>query len=290
MWDKTFLGNLRRKWMSTYNHHYVIEGGQAGKARLNVLAQTLEPTTLALFERIGIEQGMDCLDMGSGGGDVTRLLAQQVGRSGRVVGLDFDAEIVRLAEADAQAAGLDQVSFRVTNIYDLRPEPLYDRVYTRFLLTHLPDPLRALRKLAQMLKPGGILIVEDVEMSGRFCYPAFPLFEAGAHLYRMAAQRKGGDPEIGPKLPGLLQAAGLQDVGINLVQPLFLHGKGKNMMSLTLHRVAEAVLAEGLSSASEFDLLVREIAAFEARPDTLVSLPRIYQVWGRIWIDQPTVE
>lgn len=269
-----------KRTMSTRNHPYVIEGGQAGKARLSVLSQTLEPTTLALLERIGIEPGMDCLDVGSGGGDVTRLLAHMVGPRGRVVGIDFDAEIIRLAAADAEATGLDQVSFRVANVYDLEPEPLFDRVYVRFLLTHLPDPARALRRLVQMLKPGGILIAEDVEMSGRFCHPAFPLFDAGAHLYSTAARRKGGDPDIGPKLPGLLQAAGLQEVGVNLVQPVFLHGKGKTMMSLTLHRVADAVLAEGLASASEFAMLVTEIAAFEARPDTLVSLPRIFQVWG----------
>lgn len=266
--------------MLTPTQSYVIEGGQAGKARLSVLSQTLEPTTLALFERIGIAPGMACLDVGSGGGDVTRLLAHLVGPRGRVVGIDFDAEIVRLAATDAQAAGLDQVRFRVANVYELEPEPVFDRVYVRFLLTHLPDPVRALRKLVQMLKPGGILMVEDVEMNGRFCYPAFPLFDAGAHLYSDAARRKGGEPEIGPKLPGLFQAAGLQGVGINLVQPVFLHGKGKTMMSLTLHRVADAVLSEGLATASEFDSLVTEIAAFEARPDTLVSLPRIFQVWG----------
>lgn len=266
--------------MNTHTPTYVIEGGPAGKARLNVLAQALEPTTQALFERIGIVSGMTCLDMGCGGGDVTQLLAQRVGPRGRVVGLDFDSEIVRLAAADAQAAGLAQVSYRVTNVYELEPEPSFDRVYVRFLLTHLSDPLRALHKLVQMLKPGGILILEDVEMNGRFCYPSFPLFYAGLQLYRTVARRKGGDPEIGPKLPGLLQAAGLAEVGVNLVQPVFLHGPGKTMMSLTLRRVADAVLTEGLATASEFEQLVTEIAAFEARPDTLVSLPRVFQVWG----------
>ncbi|MFN8442808.1 MAG: methyltransferase domain-containing protein [Caldilineaceae bacterium] len=266
--------------MSTYSHSYVIEGGQAGKVRLNVLAQALEPTTQALFERVGIAPGTACLDMGSGGGDVTRLLAQHVGPGGRVVGVDFDGEIVRLATADAHAAGLDQVSYQVANVYELQPEPSFDRVYVRFLLTHLSDPLRALRKLVQMLKPGGVLIVEDVEMSGRFCYPAFPLFDAAVQLYRTVARRKGGDPEIGPKLPGLLYAAGLKEVDVNLVQPVFLHGNGKTMLSLTLRRVADAVLTEGLATASEFEQLVTDLAAFEARPDTLTSLPRIFQVWG----------
>jgi len=267
--------------MTTHPQSYVIEGGQAGKARLNVLAQTLQPTTVALFERVGIERGMNVLDVGSGGGDVTRLLGEWVGPQGYVLGLDFDAAIVRLAEADARAAGLTQVRFQVGNVLELALEPVFDRVYTRFLLTHLPDPALALQKMVRVLKPGGVLIVEDVEIGGRFCYPPFPLFELSAHLYRTAAQRKGGDPEIGPKLPGLVQAAGLQEVSVNVVQPTFLHGSGKAMMSLTLRRVADAVLTEGLASPSDFEGLVNEIAAFEARPDTLVSLPRIFQVWGR---------
>jgi SAM-dependent methyltransferase len=165
-------------------------------------------------------------------------------------------------------------------VLELELESVFDRVYTRFLLTHLPDPARALRKLVRALKPGGVLLVEDVEMGGRFCYPPFPLFEVGARLYCTAAQRKGGDPEIGPKLPSLLQAAGLQEIDVNLVQPLYLRGPGKRILSLTLRRIAGAVTAEGLASANEFEDLIGEIAAYEARPDTLVSTPRIFQVWG----------
>ncbi len=267
--------------MDTNNQPYVIEGGQTGRARLNILSQTLEATTLVFITRVGIEPGMKVLDVGSGGGDVTRLLGQWVGAHGRVIGIDYDPEIVDLAAAEARAAGLDQVSFHVGNIFELEMEALFDLIYMRFLLTHLSDPADALGRLVRALKPGGVLMVEDIEMSGCFCYPASSAFDMGRQLYRTTVQRKGGDPDIGPKLPGYLVAAGLQDVQIDLVQPVFTRGTGKTMMSLTLQRMMSAILSEELGSISEIEALVAEIAAFEARPDTLVSLPRIFQVWGR---------
>ncbi len=266
--------------MSTDTQAYVIDGGAAGKSRLNVLAGMLAPTTRALLERVGIEPGMTCLDAGSGGGDVTWLLAEAVGPHGQAIGLDFDPEIVRLAEEDRRAAGLHHVRFLVGNVLEMEMEPVFDRVYIRFLLTHLPDPVRALRRMTRALRPGGVLMAEDVEMAGLFCHPASPLFEAGVRLYCSAARRKGGDPEIGPKLPALLRTAGLQEVGVNLVQPIHTDGPGKGMMSLTLRRIAGAVTTEGLASAGELDQLIDEMAAYEARPDTLIGAPRIFQVWG----------
>ena len=272
--------------MSAATQTYVIEGGQAGKSRLNLLARVMEPTTRALLERIGLEPGMSCLDAGCGGGDVTWLLAEAVGPHGQVLGLDFDPEIVRLTEADRRAAGLHHVRFQVADVLDLELEPVFDRVYVRFLLTHLVDPARALRRLARALRPGGVLMVEDIEMGGLFCHPASPLFDSGVRLYCIAARRKGGDPDIGPRLPGLLQAAGLQDVGLNLVQPLLQQGPGKELMSLTLKRIAAAAVTEGLASADEVDRLVQDVAAYEARPDTLIGAPRIFQVWGTRSVDR----
>ena len=55
----------------TVEARYIISGGLAGRERLRVLARAMYPTTAALFDRIGIEPGISCLDVGCGGGDVT---------------------------------------------------------------------------------------------------------------------------------------------------------------------------------------------------------------------------
>ena len=54
-------------------------------------------STTTLFERLGIGDGMVCLDVGCGGGDVTLELARRVGPRGRVVGADIDETTLALA-------------------------------------------------------------------------------------------------------------------------------------------------------------------------------------------------
>src|SRR5688572_6668150 len=108
---------------------YIIEGGQQGKARLSVLSRALQPTTLQLFERVGLTAGMRCLDVGCGGGDVTLEMARLVGPEGRVCGFDFDAEILALARRDAEEAQLHHVEFQVADALTHQSEATYDLVY-----------------------------------------------------------------------------------------------------------------------------------------------------------------
>jgi cyclopropane fatty-acyl-phospholipid synthase-like methyltransferase len=57
---------------------YAIRGGKEGKKRLDVLARVSLPSTTQLLDRVGVERGMKCLDMGCGGGHVTLLMAGMV--------------------------------------------------------------------------------------------------------------------------------------------------------------------------------------------------------------------
>lgn len=64
--------------------HYVIRGGLEGRERLRILSRVMRPTTRSLLKRVGLGQGMACLDVGCGGGDVTFEIARMVGPGGRV--------------------------------------------------------------------------------------------------------------------------------------------------------------------------------------------------------------
>jgi hypothetical protein len=99
-------------------------------------------------------------------------------------------------------------------------------------------------------------------------------------LYTQTAQRRGADPNIGPRLPLLLIAAGFEAVQINIVQPAAMSGEVKIMPSLTLENIAGVVLAEGLASRAEVDQLVDELDDFASDPQTLISAPRIVESWG----------
>lgn len=261
--------------------NYVIRGGAEGKARLHLIAEALAPSTGALLDAAGIDEGMTCLDIGCGGGDVALELARCVGPRGRVVGIDMDEAKLALARQDAGQAGLDNVEFQQCDATMLDAEGIYDLVYARFLLTHLRDPQEMARRMARAAKPGGLIVIEDIDHSAVFSYPACPALEQHVTLYNNVARRRGGDPEIGPKLPALLREVGVCDPQVRVVQPTFMEGGAKRIHQITLENIAEAITATGLATAVELAATVAELDAFAQDPYTLIGFPRIFQVWGR---------
>jgi len=260
--------------------HYVIRGGTEGRERLRILSRVMWPSTLNLLQRAGFGSGMACLDIGCGGGDVSRELARLVGPGGRVVGIDIDEVKIAIAREEAAALGLFNLEFRACNLCEGDPQPEFDLVYARFLLTHLPDPSAILAKIRQALRPGGTLIVADIDFRGYFSYPESPALARYVALYTEAVQRRGGDPNIGPRLPALLTAAGFAGIQMSVVQPAGLEGEVKLISPLTMENIADAVMAEGLASRSEIEQIVDELYAYARTPQTVGCMPRVVEAWG----------
>jgi len=260
--------------------HYAIAGGAEGKSRLKVLSGVMQPFTLSFLQRVGIEPGMHCLDLGCGGGDVTFELATLVGQKGKVVGWELDETIVKLTQEDCQKLNLTNVEFKVADAFSLAEANEYNLAYTRFLLTHLSDPQTVIEKMKAAVRSEGIVAVEDIEFAGHFCYPKSSAFDKYVELYQQVVRNKGGDSEIGVKLPRMFKQAGFEEVKFNIVQPAFIEGKGKLIASITLEKIRDAVLEQALSSPDEIDGVIAELKRLAQDPETIISLPRIFQVWG----------
>jgi hypothetical protein len=125
------------------------------------------------------------------------------------------------------------------------------------------------------------MVVEDIEFAAHFCYPPCPAFTRYVDLYQRAVTRKGGDPKIGPRLVSLFLDTSLDEVHLEVVQPTFRSGPGKRIAAITLAHIQEAVVQEGLASAQEVERIVAELDQFATDHRTILSLPRIFQVWGR---------
>jgi SAM-dependent methyltransferase len=262
---------------------YVIRGGAPGRERLRALARLMAPTTDALFDRIGIAVDARCLDVGCGGGDVTVALARRA-RDGRVLGTDLDDTQLDLARGEAATAGLANVAYRVSDVMTPPSRDdlgAYDVVYVRFLLTHLPDPEGALANITAQLASSGVLIVEDIDFRGHFCDPDVPSFWKMVDWYTRAVQARGCDPNIGPRLPGMLRRADLTDVDLHVVQPAGYSTALKSLQALTLERIGDAVLSSGIAELPEFEATVDDLYAAARDDDVLLSLPRVVQTWGR---------
>jgi len=261
--------------------HYVIRGGQEGKRRLEILARVMWPTTFQLLKRIGVCEGMFCLDLGCGGGDVAIGIARLVGAKGRVVGIDMDSIKLGAARQEAARQGLSHVEFRDGNVLEWSEESAYDLIYARFLLTHLRDRDVLVARMRRALRPGGVLAVEDIDFTGYFCHPSNDAFNRYVELYRAVVLLRGGDPDIGPKLHNLLFQAGFQSVSLHLVQPVHVDQEGKEICLSTLVNIAEAVLAEGITQEAELSAVISELERFTLDATTIVGFPRVFQAWGR---------
>jgi hypothetical protein len=181
---------------------------------------------------------------------------------------------------EAQRLGLD-VEFRLGAATDLQETSAYDLVFGRFVLTHVREPDESLRRMVAAARPGGVVVAEDIQFTGHFAHPACAAFDRYVGLYQEVVRRNGGDPNIGPRLAGLFLDAGLEGVDLEVVQPTFREGPGKHMAAVTMEHIREAVAGAGLASAGEIDGIVGELDAFARDPRTLLSWPRIFQVWGK---------
>ena len=259
---------------------YVIRGGVEGRERLRVLARVMHPTSSALLDRLGLSSGMRCLDLGCGGGDVTMELARRVAPNGVAVGIDLDETKIAIAREEARERGVSNVEFHAADIRTLSLAP-FDLVYARFLLTHLSDPSAALRLAHGLIRPGGQIAVEDIDFSGLFVDPPLPAFDRYHDLYCTVVRRRGGDPDIGPRLARLVLNAAFEQIEVSVVQPMGLTGEAKLLNPLTMQNICPALLAEGLAGQDEIDQLVADLHAYAADPATLAGVPRIFQVSGR---------
>src|SRR5262245_7850313 len=117
--------------------------------RLIEQAELLRPLTERMLIAAGIERGMHVLDIGCGVGDVSFLVGDLVGPEGSVLGVDLDAEAVKLADQRRMARGITNVEFRQSDARSVNSGRLFDAAVGRFVLMYLSDPTAALRQIAE---------------------------------------------------------------------------------------------------------------------------------------------
>lgn len=119
----------------------------------------------------GLRPGETVLELGPGPGAFTLEAAQRVGPEGKVIAVDIQPEMIAQVQARVQAAGVINVETHVASAYELPLENAsVDRAYLITVLPEVPDPVRALREIRRVLKPGGV-----VSMTEEFLDPDYPL-------------------------------------------------------------------------------------------------------------------
>jgi SAM-dependent methyltransferase len=152
-----------------------------------------------------LRPGQRLLDVGSGPGTITADLASLVGE---VVALEISHEA-----AAATRQGAPGVDVRVGDVHALPfADAEFDVVHAHQVLQHVADPVLALREMARVTRPGGVLAARDSDYASFAWWPVLPELDRWLELYDEAARANGGEPDAGRRLLSWAHAAGLTDV------------------------------------------------------------------------------
>ena len=207
--------------MTASSSSYALGSTAAEQDRLIRQAARLAPLTERFFLEAGIGPGQRVLDLGSGVGDVAMLAARLVGPSGEVIGIERDSRCITRATARAADAGLHNVNFIQCDVDQVASNKPFDAVVGRLILMYLSDPVAALRSLSRLIRPGGVLALQ--EQSWTPCFPLWrhlPLWSAAVALNCETLRRCGANPDMGLDLYGTFLEAGLPAPVVHMEVPL----------------------------------------------------------------------
>lgn len=217
------------------------------RSRLRLLQDYHDPLTIGQLDAIGVGEGWRCLDVGAGGGSVTRMLAERVGGTGSVLAVDLDVTLL-------DALATDQVEVRRHDLLsDPLPQGAFDLVHARLLLMFLPSRLEALRRLTSAARPGGWVAAIEPDFTTVALSPVNLTWERAWSVFCDAQVAGGWDPRYGARLCDDLRAVGMVDVQADYVSGYVTGGSLRaRLLSLTFERLREQMVALG-SDGQEID-------------------------------------
>jgi 2-polyprenyl-3-methyl-5-hydroxy-6-metoxy-1,4-benzoquinol methylase len=260
---------------------YILATGTDEVKRLQLLNQLYGPGTEGLLWRAGLKPGMQVVDIGCGSGNMSCWLAQQVGEGGSVIGVDVSPAQIEQARLQAQSAGLSNVTFVVADAYapGLTADS-FDLVYSRLVLMHLSRPLEALQQMQALLKPGGRLVCEEMDLTQWLHFPRTEALVRMNQLNLALGDRRGQHFRLGTSLYQLFLKLGFDQPEVSVNMPVSLRGESKRLIDLTFAQFAPALVKEALATEAEVADLTLAIQQFTDDPTALLGMPMMGQAWA----------
>jgi len=203
-----------------------------------------------------LRPGMDVLDIGCGPGTITVELARLTA-PGRTIGIDAADEVIEAARALGEDDSPARVEFRTGDVMQLPfADGSFDVVHAHQVMQHLADPVGALREMARVCRPGGIVAARDGDYEAMTWYPGDPDLDAWLVMYRAVASANGGEPDAGRYLLHWAHQAGMTDVSASASVWCFATEEDRNWWGdLWADRVLQSAIAD---RALELGLATRE--------------------------------
>jgi SAM-dependent methyltransferase len=243
---------------------YTLDGSDPDLRRLLNGAELGAENARKAFRRVGVQPGWNVIDCGCGPIGGLAVLAEMVGPAGRVVGVDVSPAAVQRARAVVTALELGIVEVVAGDLHDLDAAALggpFDLAFSRAFMMHQADPVRTLRRIADLLRPGGWLVVhEALESPPPRSHPHLRAVADHWDLVHEVLHRNGVPAGAVEDLPRSARQAGLE---VTAMRGLFLVEDPEPMFEIYAATV-EAVRERGIQlgiAAERIDGLVQDLRA-----------------------------
>lgn len=267
--------------MSTKKSSYIHGSESDEQDRLSLLNRLINDSSL---KQIGLQPGDHVLDVGSGLGQFTVMMAEAVGPDGHVVGIERDpAQIARCLQLITGRDPRPEIREGDVVSLPLREDEwgTFDVAHARFLLEHLREPQPVVDAMVRAVRPGGRIILEDDDHDIMRFWPEPPGVADLWRAYYLSYTTLGNDPAIGRKLAGMLHTAGARPVralwipfgacaGEEAFLPLV-----ENLIGV-IQGAREEVLVAGLTTPEAFDNGIAALNEWSRLPDATLWYARAW--------------
>jgi ubiquinone/menaquinone biosynthesis C-methylase UbiE len=223
------------------------------------------------FAYLGVQPGHRVLEIGCGAGDFTRILASLVS-SGGVVGLDYSRVMVEEARRRDQSSGVP-VEFVQGDVHNLEFEDsVFDVVFARIVLQHLPDPARAIAEMARVVRPGGLVAADEQD------WDTLIVDAEDRHTTRQVLETFSDGVRnnwIGRQLARLFRDAGLEDLALSAHAQLI-----PATTSLSLDHTARRAVEQGRITDEQRELWLADLRRRSQNGDFFAAFT-VFRAAGR---------
>jgi SAM-dependent methyltransferase len=265
---------------------YILDGSDADLRRLLDIAQISEDAAQAALSSVGVQEGWRALECGCGPIGALPVLADLVGPSGRVLGLDFVESTVRRARSVIAELALDNVDVRVADVNApgfsaIVGDPV-DLAFTRCFLMHQRDLTDTITRIAGVVRPGGWIVAQEPMRSPvPRSHPELGALATYWELVHQTMESAGASPRTVDDLREAALAAGLEVVRLSGFFLPLEPARGFEVHAATAAAAKERAVSAGIATEGEIDRLVADLRAAMHGDYEWVSTPFFLELIAR---------
>lgn len=238
---------------------YTLDGSDQDLRRLLRIAELMSDATRTALRRVNIQAGWRAIECGCGPIGALAVMAEMVGRAGRVVGVDFNESAVERARKVIGALGIGNVEVVIGNVNDLDAAALggpFDLAYTRCFLMHQADPAATLGGIAALLRPGGwIVCQEPLPAPAPRASPDLDALKIYWDLLHRVLERAGIPTGILERLAHAANATGLEVHEMHGFFNVMKPELGFELHAATLSAIGERATQARIATAEQIEAL-----------------------------------